>query len=405
MSEQKKSQLTVIFFTVFIYLVGFGVIIPITPLLGKQFGASATQVGLLMSIYSFMQFLFSPFWGKISDRVGRRPILLFCLLGEGCSYLLFAAARSLEWLFLARALAGFFGASLSTASAYISDVTPPNERSKGMALIGAAFGLGFIVGPALGGGLTWWGQHLSSEEHFGTSFALVSVAGICFLIFLFAVRYLKESLQKSSELHAKDLGRIRQILHYFRQPLVGQLMWVFFINSLAFSMMEATLILLMADRFGWGIREVSFGFAYIGVMSTINQGFIVRRLLPKIGERKVLVIGLSCLAVSLAAIAAASNVWTMAIVMTILSFGYSFTNPSTLGSISLLAPKTEQGAVLGTTQGLAALGRILGPAYGGFVYGQVHMDSPFLSGSLLALLALIIVLSLYQRLPQSAITS
>ncbi len=401
MNDQKKSQLTVIFFTVFIYLVGFGVIIPITPLLGKEFGASSSQVGLLMSVYSLMQFLFSPFWGKISDRVGRRPVLLFCLLGEGASYLLFAASRSLEVLFVARALAGFFGASLSTASAYISDVTPPNERSKGMALIGAAFGLGFIVGPALGGGLTMWGEHISPEPHFGTSFALVMVAGICFANFLFGVKFLKESLDKTHQIKPKDLSRIEQILHYFKKPLVGSLMWVFFINSVAFSTMEATLVLLVGDRFGWGIKEVSFGFAYIGVVSTISQGLLVRRLLPKLGERKMLILGLSCLAISLAGISMAKEIWELAFVMTFLCLGYSFTSPSTLGSISLLSPATEQGAVLGTTQGLASLGRILGPAFGGLIYG-IHQAAPFLSAAALAGFAFLIVLMTYAQLPESA---
>ena len=158
----------------------------------------------------------------------------------------------------------------------------------------------------------------------------------------------------------------------------------------------------VADRFGWGIKEVSFGFAYIGIMSTINQGFVVRRMLPKIGEKKMLIIGLSCLAVSLVGIAASTEIWMLAIVMTILSFGYSFTNPSTLGSISLLSSATEQGAVLGTTQGLAALGRILGPAFGGLVYQDVSQSAPFLSAAVLAAIAFFIVLSNYNQLPESA---
>jgi MFS transporter, DHA1 family, tetracycline resistance protein len=402
MSDQKKSQLTIIFFTVFIYLVGFGVIIPLTPLLGREFGATSTQVGLLMSIYSFMQFLFSPFWGKISDRIGRRPVLLFCLLGEGASYILFASARSLELLFIARAFAGFFGASISTASAYISDITPPNQRSKGMALIGAAFGLGFIVGPALGGALTIWGESISKAPHYGTSFALLWVAVICFSNFLFGLKYLKESLQKTADFKPRDLNRIKQIIHYFEQPLIGSLMAVFFINSMAFSTMEATLVLLLGDRFGWGIKEVSFGFAYIGVLSTINQGYVVRKLLPKLGEKKMMTIGLSALAVSLVGIAVSYHLWMMAIVMTIMSVGYSFTNPSTLGSISLIAPANEQGAVMGTTQGLAALGRILGPAFGGFVYGAVSQVTPFLSAAVMALIAFSIVMMNYNKLPESA---
>jgi len=406
MAEQKKSQLAVIFFTVFLYLVGFGVIIPLTPILGREFGATSLQVGLLMAVYSLMQFLFSPFWGRISDKVGRRPVLLGCLLGEGAAYLLFAAARNLEMLFLARALAGFFGASLSTASAAISDVTPPNERSKGMALIGAAFGLGFIVGPALGGLLTMVGQSMSAEPHYGTSFALICVAGLCLANFFFGLRFLKETLPAKATgapADAGPTGRFARMLIYFRRPLVGSLLWVFFINSMAFSTMEATLVLLVGDRFAWGLREVSFGFAFIGVMSTINQGFIVRRLLPILGERKMLVIGLCCLSLSLAGIAFSNQVWILAIAMVVLSFGYSFTNPSTLGSISLLSAPEEQGAVLGTTQGLAALGRILGPAYGGFVYGAIHQEAPFLSAALLAGGALLIVGLVYSRLPESAL--
>jgi MFS family permease len=405
MSEQKKSRLTIIFFTVFIYLVGFGVIIPLTPILGRDFGATATQIGLLMSVYSLMQFLFSPYWGRLSDRVGRRPVLLGCLLGEGLAYLLFASARNLEILFLARALAGFFGASISTASAYISDVTPANERSKGMALIGAAFGLGFIVGPALGGGLTMLGNSISSEPHFGTSFALIWVAVICFLNFLFGLKFLAESLPESERRSAQDKkeNRLTLFFKYFKVPMVGSLMSVFFINSLAFSTMEATLVLLVGDRFGWGIKEVSFGFAFIGVLSTLNQGFTVRKLLPILGEKKMMAIGLTALSISLAGIAVASEVWQMGVVMTLLSFGYAFTNPATLGSISLLTPGNEQGAAMGTTQGLASLGRILGPAYGGFVYGVVHPTAPFLTASLLGLGALSIVLSQYSKLPASAL--
>ncbi|HND85154.1 MAG TPA: MFS transporter, partial [Pseudobdellovibrionaceae bacterium] len=152
-----KKNLTIIFLTVFLYLLGFGIIIPIIPNLGKTFGASPVQIGFLMSIYSIMQFLCAPLWGRLSDRIGRRPVLVYCLLGEGLAYLLFAFSRSLEVLFIARGLAGIFAASLSTATAYISDISSPQNRTKNMGLIGAAFGLGFVFGPAIGGGLAKWG--------------------------------------------------------------------------------------------------------------------------------------------------------------------------------------------------------------------------------------------------------
>ena len=181
MNENKKPQV-IIFITVFIYLLGFGIVIPIIPIISTQFGATPFQVGLLMSIYSLMQFAFSSFWGRLSDKYGRRPILLMCLFGEVFAYLFFAQARNIEMLFIARLLSGFFGASISTASAYISDITPVNERSKGMALIGAAFGLGFLFGPALGGALTIWAGHISTDVFFKTSFQCVAVTSFYFLV-------------------------------------------------------------------------------------------------------------------------------------------------------------------------------------------------------------------------------
>ncbi len=400
--EAKKSQLAIIFVTVFLYLVGFGVIIPITPILAKNFGASGFQVGLLLSVYSFMQFIFAPFWGRLSDRYGRRPILLFCLIGEFFSYIAFGLARNFEMLFVARMLAGFFGASLSTASAYISDITPPQERSKGMALIGAAFGMGFLVGPALGGGLAVWGSHISSEPHFDTSFAAYGVAVLCVINFLFGLKFLKESLTEKAP-HQAQTHRFQRLFRYLRLGLIGRLIGVFFLTSLAMSTMEATLVLFVGDRFQWTVKEVSFGFAYIGLIMIISQGFLVRRLLPKVGERKMLLMGLSFMTIALAMIAASSTIWILAIAQTFLAFGFSFTNPSTMGSISLLADPKEQGEVLGTTQGTASLGRIIGPATGGWLYQHVGQISPFLTGSVIALIALGIVIANLAKLPNSAL--
>ena len=274
--KQTGSQKLFIFLTVFIYLLGFGIIIPITPILSRELGASATEAGLLMSCYSLMQFLFSPFWGRLSDRLGRRPILLFCILGEGFSYILFAYARSMETLFAARILAGFFGASISTASAYISDITPPNERSKGMALIGVAFGLGFVFGPALGGLLSLWGKHISPEAFFDSTFTALWVSGICFANFIFGWKFLTESLKEKAPPRAK-ISRFKLIADKLKAHTLGPLMVVYFLTSLAMSSMEATLVWFMGEKFHWGLQQVSFGFAYIGVMLVLTQGFIVRK--------------------------------------------------------------------------------------------------------------------------------
>lgn len=398
---ERKSQLAIIFVTVFIYLLGFGIVIPILPLLGQDYGASPLQVGLLLSVYSLMQFLFAPFWGRLSDRLGRKRILVGCLLGESLTYVLFAISHDLTWLFIARGLAGFFGASLSTASAAISDITPSHQRSKGMALIGAAFGLGFLFGPALGGFLSLWGQRISTEPGFATSFTMFWVAGLCFVTFLFGLRFFKETLAPENRAKKRP-HRFAALKEAFARPTVGPLMAVFFLASFAMSSMEANLVLYMRESFQWGIREVSFGFAYIGVIMIFTQGFLVRRLLPLWGEKRVLLLGLAVFSTGLLGIAFAPNLAWMGLTMTLLALGNGLSNPSILGSISLLTPATEQGTTLGSTQSLASLGRILGPAFGGWLFQNLSPLSPFWAGGVLGFSALVIVVILGSKIPNHA---
>jgi MFS transporter, DHA1 family, tetracycline resistance protein len=269
--------------------------------------------------------------------------------------------------------------------------------------LGAAFGLGFLVGPALGGGLALWGGQISAEPHFDTSFAAYGVSVLCVINFLFGLKYLKESRVGEKAVHQEQRHRFERLFRYLRTGLMGRLIGVFFLTSLAMSTMEATLVLFVGDRFHWGVKEVSFGFAYIGLITIISQGFLVRRLLPRLGEKKMLVAGLSMMALALALIAAASEIWILAISQTLLAFGYSFANPSTMGSVSLLASPKEQGEVMGTTQGTASLGRIIGPAVGGWLYQHAGVVTPFLTGSLIACVALGIVVMNFARLPNSAL--
>lgn len=405
MSELSKNKkpLVVIFLTVFIYLLGFGIVIPIIPTISTNLGANSLQTGLLMSAYSLMQFIFSPVWGKLSDKFGRRPILLICLFGEIFSYLLFAQARNLELLFIARLFSGFFGASISTASAYISDITPPNERSKGMALIGAAFGLGFLFGPAMGGGLTIWAEHLSTDSFFRTSFSSYWVAALCLITFIYAYFNLKETLHNRNQ-NPEKKSRLKEIIKYYRTPIVGYLILVFFLASVAMSTMEATMVLFMQAKFNWGLKEVSFGFAYIGLMIVFTQGFLVRRLIPKIGEKQVLRMGLVFMTFGLLSIVFAEHIWVIAVSQTLLALGIGFINPSTLGSISLLVNANEQGAALGTTQSMSSLGRIIGPAMGGALFGQISITSPYWAAGLMTLSGLILVLIIFKTLPNAGRT-
>jgi MFS family permease len=410
-SMQNKSHLSVIFITVFLYLVGFGVMIPIMPMIGREYGASPFQIGLLMSSYSFMQFIFAPFWGRLSDGYGRRKILLSCLAGEVICYLMLGLAQSLTGLFIARALAGFFGASISTASASISDITPKKERSKGMALIGAAFGLGFVVGPSLGGLFALTGENLFPQRGhlFGMQFASFGVSFICLITFIFAWFNLKETVHlsrlssDSTRLNSNPTkGRLATLGRFLRTPVTGPLIGNFFLNSFAMSIMEATLILFAADRFGWGIKEVSFGFAYIGLLSAANQGFLVRRLLPIYGEKNIMLTGFVAQIASYLLISQAQSVSILALAMTLLSLGNGFVNPSLLGSISLTTKSDEQGEALGTAQGTASLGRILGPALGGYLYANLSLSSPFFVSALLVFVSFLISLKIRKSLPNSA---
>ena len=250
--------------------------------------------------------------------------------------------------------------------------------------------------------------------NFITSFSSYGVATLCVCTFVFAYFNLAESLvlpDKNKKDSAADSnqkivlekkpGRIENIAKYLNMPVVGSLIFTFGLSTLAMSMMEATLVLFMKDKFSWGLKEVSFGFAYVGICIVFTQGFLVRRLIPKIGERNVLRIGLTCMAIGLSGIAFAKHIWMMAIVQTFLAVGNGFTNPSIMGSVSLLVPPDEQGAALGTTQSLSALGRVIGPALGGLLFGSLTMGSPFIVAGLLVACALVLVLSVYSKLPMA----
>ncbi len=404
-----RSPLVVIFITVFIDLVGFGLIIPTAPFIARNFGASAAEVGLLMAIFSFMQFLFSPFWGALSDRIGRRPTVLITLLGSALSYFIFAFSNSLWLLFVSRALAGLFGGNISTAHAYIGDVTPPQERSKGMGLIGAAFGLGFVFGPLLGAGLGIIGQKLGNHPPFGLSFSALVVGFLCLANCAFAWLRLKESLPPEVRARAREAnprqGRLKTAWGQIRRPVTGSLMVVYFLSGLAMAQMESMLIPYMADRFHWGLEITMYGFAYIGVVMMITQGFLVRYCMPKFGEPVVLCVGLVMFALSLFGLAAAGEVWGIGVAMTFLALGNGLMRPPNLGIISLLTPPEEQGRSMGVTNSLASLGRILGPLLGGYLYESVSGRAPFIGAGVVALLALAMTVANYGQLPSSGKTT
>ncbi|MBI2951463.1 MFS transporter, partial [bacterium] len=269
----KGSPLVVLFLTVFIDLLGFGIVLPLLPYYAESFGAGPLTVTLLSSSYSLMQFLFAPVWGRLSDRVGRRPILVLSLAGSALSYLLFGLAGSLAALFATRLLAGVCAANISTAQAYIADVTTPETRAKGMGMIGAAFGLGFIFGPAAGGALSRYGYAVPA----------FFAGGLSLLALALALFRLPESLRRQGDPPGGaarggfDLGRLWAALVH---PGMGLLLLIFFCSVFAFANLEATFALFVerAARFGYTARETGYLFAYMGVLMSLMQGGLVGRL-------------------------------------------------------------------------------------------------------------------------------
>ncbi|MGZ3722207.1 MAG: MFS transporter [Bdellovibrionales bacterium] len=396
----KDKRLLIIFLTVFIDLVGFGIIIPMNPYLAEAFGASPLQVGLLMSVYSLMQFIFSPIWGQLSDRIGRRPVILISLLGASVAHLAFAFAPSFWVLVLARAFAGLFGGNLSTAMAYIADITTEKDRSKGMGMIGAAFGLGFILGPSMGGIFADVGKSIGSLPPFGQSFPAVVASAICFLNFLFAIKYLPESRVPGSAEVRQYGTRFTRIFQALSTPVLNVLMLLLFLNTFALAHVEATLFLYVQDKFHWTLSQASFGFAYIGVIMVITQGYLIRKFMPKYGERNILIVGFILSAIGFAISSLASEVLGLAVGVTALGFGNGLANPSLNGSISLTSGKDVQGNNLGVSQSLSSMARILGPPTGGLLYQRISPSTPFLAAALVMVFGLIVAWSIRGRMPQ-----
>jgi DHA1 family tetracycline resistance protein-like MFS transporter len=371
------SPLVIIFITVFIDLVGFGIIIPLLPFYATTYGASALVVGLLSMSFSLMQFLFAPMWGRLSDVIGRRPVILIGLIGSALSYVGFALAQSLTALFVARCLAGVAGANIPTAQAFIADSTPPEHRAKGMGMIGAAFGLGFIFGPAIGGFLSHWNYQAPAW------FA----AAISFGNFIAALVLLPESLPREQQGPKVRRGRIAVFTHALARPTLPTVLLAFFLIVMGFSSFESMFALYADSRFGFGASTIGYLFAWVGVVLSVVQGLLVGRVVRRLGERRLAPLAIAVLSVGLASVAVVSTVPALVIAMGVIAVGMGFQSPSMLSVISQLADPADQGGTLGVSQSLGSLARIVGPLWGGFVYDHFGRTVPFLSAGGLMVVA------------------
>ena len=354
----KRSPLLVIFVTVFIDLVGFGIVIPVLPYYveGTKFDASPRTVGLLFASYSIMQLVFSPVLGRLSDRYGRRPVLFFSLLGTSLGFFILGFANTLWLLFLGRIIDGITGGNISTAQAYIADVTEEKDRAKGMGLIGAAFGLGFIFGPAIGGVLSKWG--------IGVPFLFAGGLALANAVLLYFTLPETVTPDHPARASAGAAGRWSQLARALRQPRLAYVLCVYFLLVVAFSIMTASLSLFTMHRFGYDAAQNGYLFMYVGVIGALIQGGLIGRLARRFGELPLAVAGTLLFAASLFAIpflGPHTGVSLLLLVGAVFATGNALATPSLTALASKSAGRAEQGGVLGVTQSVASLARAVGP--------------------------------------------
>src|SRR5215213_1322469 len=315
---KSRSPLVIIFITVFIDLVGFGIVIPILPLYARRFDASETVIGLLLGIFSAMQFIFSPVLGRLSDKVGRRPVLLLSLIGTSVGFLIMGMADTLWLLFLARIIDGISGGNISTAQAYIADVTPPDQRARGMGLIGAAFGLGFVVGPALGGILSR--ISLSAPFFFAAGLAAANAIALYFL--------LPESLKPENRDRAGRRASIMGVLKESGSWHLGAIMATWFFSTLSFSIVTAIYALFTLSRFNYDAAHVGYIFAFVGLIGAIIQGGLIGRLVKAFGDKALVIAGTALVAASMFWLPLSDSLGNLLLATTVFAIGNSLATPT-----------------------------------------------------------------------------
>ncbi len=371
--------LLVIFLTIFVNLIGFGIIIPLLPFYAEQFGASPIVIGLLFAIFSFCQLIAAPVLGDLSDRWGRRPILIFSLVGTVVSFVMLAMAHSIVMLFLARIVDGLSGGNISTARAYVADVTEPKDRSKAYGLIGAAFGLGFIMGPALSG-------MLSQVSYTAPIWA---AAGLTLLAAGMAWLWLPETVHRAQAGAGNPLSYLPAML---QRPAMRRVLTVDFIYWFAFSIFQTTFALFAARRFDFNASRTGYFLAGFGVLGAFIQGGLIRPIIKRTSDKSMFIAGILFSVVGLVAAAMAHSVMLFAIALVPLAFGMGFGHPTVSSLVSRAGRGDEQGRVQGAASAVESLGRTIGPVWGNASLQRYGEAMPFLSGAAFLVMALVVVL-------------
>ena len=387
-----RSALAVLFGVVFINLVGFGIVIPLLPFYGLTLDAPPWQVALMFSAYSLGQFVAEPFWGRLSDRIGRKPVLLITILANAAGYLALAFVPNI-WLAVAvRLFTGLGAGNISTVQGYVADVTPPEKRAGRMGLIGAAFGLGFIVGPGLGGLLT-----RPDLGTLGYQLPIFVAAGLCLLAALGVVVLLKESRAPADPAAPRPpfLGGVHDAVS---NPVVSRVLLVTLIYMAGFSGMESTFGFWTEARYQWGAREVGLAFMAVGVVSVVCQGFLAGRLARRFGEARVLAAGCLIFGAGLVGQVVAGRLLPdidvlVPVIMALGAFGMAVTMPNITALISRSVDPDRQGAMLGLNMAASSSARIFGPIAAGAIFSGIGHDWPFLIGAALTVPAAVMAIN------------
>jgi len=373
--------LLIIFLTIFVNLVGFGIIVPLLPFYAETFGASPVVIGLLFAVFSLCQLAAAPALGDLSDRYGRRPILIFSLLGTVVSFVMLALAHSVAMLFAARIVDGLSGGNISTARAYVADVTEPKDRARAYGLIGAAFGLGFILGPALSGVLA----PISYTAPIWAAAAVTLVATVM------AWAWLPETVHRT---HAGSGNPFRFLPALIRRATLRRVLAIDFIYWFAFATFQTTFALFAARRFGFDAGRTGYFFAAFGVLGAVIQGGLIRPVVARIGDKSTFMLGLAFAATGLVAAALAPSVTVFAAALVPMAFGIGFGHPTMASLVSRAARGDEQGRVQGAASAVESLGRTIGPVWGNATLQQFGESTPFLSASALLVVTMVIAAGL-----------
>ena len=379
---RRRSPLVFLFVTVFVDMIGYGIVVPLLPFYAGPYASGAALVGLLGSLYAAMQFASGPFLGGLSDRHGRRPVLLLCLLGTSLAYLLLGLAQTLTSLLVAVVLAGAVSGTLATAQAYIADSTTKEDRARGLGMIGAAFGLGLVAGPAVGGLLSL--HSLSAPALFASVLALTN----CAFGYLTVPESHAPRLRKKVPLLRLD--PISQLARILEMRNVRVLLVAVLLLNLALAGLVNNFPLFSQARFGWGTTSNAFFFAFVGVCAVVTQGFLIGRLQPRFGESSLLLGGLALVSLNLLLVSLVPSGVLLYPIVGILALGMGLAIPSLTALISNRTPAEAQGRLMGGLQAILSLAMILGPATAGLAFDHLGIPAPYLIGGALSVLALVV---------------